>query len=470
MARPEGQRVDHNSKEEEVEAHNERVKFSYDLTDRSAVAMSVSHSDYERTGQEKYIPDYVLYSHEINRYSLQYDQKFDFGDMKLTLYGMTRDGRYDSANSATKYTSVSYIANTDETNYGAMLQFGLDVNESNFLTLGGDFKIGDQSQDKDYPDDPDFMDINGGKEKTYALFAQDEITLFEDKLIFNIGGRMDWWERYDGYSHDDGLSPSPGRVEYESTSDSRFNPKFGFRYNINEMIGVRGTVGTAYKTPQMTNMYREFRYWSTIYKPNPDLQPEKSVSYDLGIDVKKDQFSFSLSAFRTDADDFIFYVDQGKDAAGNTIYQYMNIGEVVIKGYEAEASYRFHPDWKVFMNHVVNEARIETFEPNPGLEDKYLKNTPLEKTSVGIVFSNPDILTVSFSIRHVGTIYTKDDNSEEFGNYWTANAKITRKFKLNDYTVEAGLEAQNIFDELEQESATYVGPGSTVMGSIRFEF
>lgn len=79
-------------------------------------------------------------------------------------------------------------------------------------------------------------------------------------------------------------------------------------------------------------------------------------------------------------------------------------------------------------------------------------------------------MTVSLSARHVGTIYTKDDNSEHYGNYWTANAKIGRKFKFNGYALEASLEAQDLFNEEERESKYCVGPGSTYMCNLKFEF
>jgi len=469
VARPHDVRMDHNSKEEAIEAENARVKLSYDLTDTATIVVTASHSDFERTGQEKYIEDYVLFQKKIQRYGVQYHQKLGWGELKVNLFGDVKNGRYDSADSSTGYTTRKYIAYSDETNYGASVQVGFGLGEHQYITVGGDYKAGEQDQDKQYPADPGFTNINGGKEQLFALFAQDEINLLNEKLILNIGGRMDWWERFDGYSHDDGLSPNPGRVEYDSQSDSDFNPKFGFRYNITKSVGIRGTVGTAYKIPQMSNMYREFRYWSSIYQPNPNLGPEKSLSYDLGFDIQQGNFSFSLTGFRTDADDFIHYVEQGTDGS-NTIYKYQNIGKVKIYGYEAEAKYRFHPDWQVFWNHVVNEPRIEEYDPDPTLEDKYLKNTPLEKTSIGIVFSNPDILTASLSARHVGTIYTKDDNSEHFGNYWTVNAKIGRKFRFNGYVLEASLEGQNLFNAEERENRYYRGPGSTYMCNLKFEW
>lgn len=97
-----------------------------------------------------------------------------------------------------------------------------------------------------------------------------------------------------------------GRFDSYNDFGRTVNPKFGFRYQANPDLMVRGSVGTGFKAPTLTQLYLaqsdgnptfrdevgcergvpgacNARQYNVLSGGNPDLQEEKSVSYNVGV-------------------------------------------------------------------------------------------------------------------------------------------------------------------------------------------
>ncbi len=84
---------------------------------------------------------------------------------------------------------------------------------------------------------------------------------------------------------------------------STTNPKLGLRWQPNKLIVVRGSAGTGFRAPSFSELYRptqfgsspafifdgvfgDFDQYPTVKEANPNLQPEKSKQFSLGIVVE----------------------------------------------------------------------------------------------------------------------------------------------------------------------------------------
>jgi outer membrane cobalamin receptor len=459
---PEEDRTEFNSADCAIERDNFSGKLRYDIDPTFSVELSGNHHNNERTGKYNLIKDFRLYENEIDRLDFHLDKKWESLTFQAALFGSDLFSGYDHAKSKT-YDVVDYNSETNGKDLGGSFQVSFGLGRHHFLAIGADCRMTDLDKAYNYLT-TDRIRNNGGKQDMYSVFTQDEIFLFNEKLILNLGARYDWWKSHGGYGLDTSYSPDTAR--FEDRTDGALNPKFAVRYRLTDSISFRGSAGTAFRAPTLPNLYQgDYSYGTTTYRGNPDLEPERSVSYDLGIDLKfKDTVSFSASVYHTDIKDSLNLVTV--DAA-NHIKQYKNLGKVTAKGLELEAQYRVAKPLTFFAAYTLNSSKIDEYEDDRSLEGKYLPWLPKDQTSFGVVFSDPSICTARLSGRYVGTIYDDDENKEEVGDYFTADLKLSRTFFNH---VEASLDVFNIFDKDYQETESGENPGRIVMGNITLAF
>jgi len=113
---------------------------------------------------------------------------------------------------------------------------------------------------------------------------------------------------------------------------------------LNWHIGERATFfarwATGFRAPTLSELYYRGVTPRGEVVGNAELDPENSTSSELGLEVIRDRFSFSLSGYRTVIDD---YIERFQKTA--TTRSYRNIGEGVIRGYEIRASYEPTARW-----------------------------------------------------------------------------------------------------------------------------
>ncbi|MBT8083181.1 MAG: TonB-dependent receptor [Gammaproteobacteria bacterium] len=110
----------------------------------------------------------------------------------------------------------------------------------------------------------------------------------------HVGDRVTWVAsaRYDDHEHfDDALT---GRLS--------------IAWNRTESHTLRAAIGTGHKNPTFIEM---FGYFPGQFRSNPDLQPEESTSYEVGIEQRlADSLEMHLTVFRQDLeneiDGFVF--------------------------------------------------------------------------------------------------------------------------------------------------------------------
>lgn len=167
-----------------------------------------------------------------------------------------------------------------------------------------------------------------------GAFVQDEIALMDGRLSAYPALRFDHYE----------LEPTTGDPLFTGAvpagqGKSRLSPKIGVVYRLTPQIGLFANYGAGFKPPAPNQVNNGFANLVANYRSvsNPDLKPETSTTFEGGVRLRGEAWSASATAFTGDYDDFISQVQVGGTftPTNPTIYQFVNLGSVTIKGIEA---------------------------------------------------------------------------------------------------------------------------------------
>jgi outer membrane receptor for ferrienterochelin and colicins len=181
--------------------------------------------------------------------------------------------------------------------------------ERHLLTAGVDFR--EEGRNNVSTDD---MDVDN-----FSVYLQDEYQIL-DPLLLVLGVRFD--------DH--------------SEFGSQWTPKASLVYAVNANFRVKGGYGRGFRAPSITEL--SVTSWKKkgklIYEPNPDLDPEKSESYEAGIEGNYGSFRGSATAFRNEVKNMIDAVYERTVGTGNSAkdyYQYQNVADARMQGIELKA-------------------------------------------------------------------------------------------------------------------------------------
>jgi len=184
-----------------------------------------------------------------------------------------------------------------------------------------------------------------------GAFVQDEIRLDDSRWTVVPALRVDYYElspETDRIYSEDNPATSPVGVDEVSLA-----PKLGVMYRVNDRLGVFFQYAHGFRSPppEDVNIGLEVPLFNVRAIPNPELQPETSDGFEVGVRLTGSPVALTASVFQTEYSDFIeSKVNLGVDpVTGVTLFQSQNVAEARIYGAELD-------------------ARIAAGELSPGLE------------------------------------------------------------------------------------------------------
>lgn len=167
--------------------------------------------------------------------------------------------------------------------------FGFDnKNELNELTS---FKARDEVK---APYKPNY------RNSSWGVYLQSHWKLLQERLKLSVGLRFD--------CIDFKLRKTPGLDNAEKKEIYyTFNPNVGMKVDLWGGWAAHTSFGTAFSMPDAYQKAGEFLYNGVITKGNPELNPEKSRTFDIGLafDRPKEGILFDFTYFYTWNDDLI---------------------------------------------------------------------------------------------------------------------------------------------------------------------
>jgi outer membrane receptor for ferrienterochelin and colicin len=193
-----------------------------------------------------------------------------------------------------------------------------------------------QFQDPNHPgDEPSFsnMLLNGDVFKPYipdivggytyyvrkplqlAAYAQDKIELFKS-IILNLGLRAEYFDPKANYNpdiSDELLSGDPVFVDQHLTRASKktmLSPRFSVSYPITDQGTIRFSYGHFYQIGSLSSLYLNPDFRSPRGTPvfgNPDVNPQKSVQYELGLQQGlTEDMKIEITGYYKDVSNYIY--------------------------------------------------------------------------------------------------------------------------------------------------------------------
>lgn len=320
-------------------------------------------------------------------------------------------------------------------------------------------------------------------------------TYTTDKLILNAGLRGD----YTLFTLE-----ANEFIKNEKKSTGYFNltPSLGFKYYIIPMLNLHGSIGTAFYLPdayKVAGMY-EIVNWKgkkELFKGNPDLRPERALSFDLGLGIMNNEYiSADITYFQANYKDRT--VADSSHAPEYSTFKNANKG--LIRGIELMTSLNlarmmnaYNYDLSLFANftHIFRNTFTETDKDGNALT-KEMPRVRRTTGNFGLRFNNHDGFSTSLTARYIGTRLEEDFNTgrrpglteQDYYNKGGYTGKESSPLLVHpdhivmdfaafyDITSNAriGIQVNNLLDENYTEKDGYNMPGRNLMGTVMFTF
>jgi iron complex outermembrane receptor protein len=323
---------------------------------------------------------------------------------------------------------------------GIQIKASMPFGDFNYLTVGVDSSFMNAYWKNSEEDGTVIGDTMDESLNNQAVYLQNETELFSC-LTATLGARYD----------------------INSESENSLSPKFGLLYKLNDRISFRGSVGRAFRAPNLQELYTPT--WMMIpgipFESNPDLDPEIIWSYDLGTSIQlADGINFSLTGFYSKAKGLI----SNPIVAG--VMRYENLDEVETDGFEVGLDGRILSWLSGYINY--------TYTHSVDKETGQLSNMPLHQANGGIravhEIGSKNRLTGSLDARYNGSMFFED--------------RMTKKkidldaFTVLDFTLRLDLfdrlglqgAVTNITDEEYEIHGSNLGPERCYWVSVDYRF
>jgi outer membrane receptor for ferrienterochelin and colicin len=255
------------------------------------------------------------------------------------------------------------------------------------------------------------------------------------------------------------------RVDHHSNVGTEFTPKIGALYRVGADTDLRASVGKGFRAPSLQDLYEvEFNHKTYYRNGNPDLKPEYSTSYHLGLEHRfSDQALARISGFRNDFRDMIVALDTGDSLGGMPIFQRENIKEALSQGMEVEVRVKIG-GLNAILSHAYTETEDDQGDPL-AYSPKYMTTLRLYQHLAGLGLGG--LLSVEDARKRY---YQASAGQDRLKDYTLVNLSLNKKLPGG---LTVFLKIENLFDEqfeIYEDAKSVVGFGRSYLGGLRFDY
>ncbi len=303
--------------------------------------------------------------------------------------------------------------------------------------------------------------------ETHAVFAQDTWDLNE-QLQLTAGFRQYFVDSRLIESNDAALPP-------RSNSDSKTIANIAASYRLKPNLVLRAQWGQGYVYPTLLHLHTGSLFGQgNITRPNPNLVPESSENFELGLRYQSAIYTFDTSLFSSAAQNYIARVsasDFPESGWGPNDDTYVNLNQARSEGIETLFAARIpKTDIELYAQgtYLSRELEFETFTTDEYGQPKFTART-------GIRFEKKQNEKVAWYLdgyaRTGGDSKDRSSRSARFADSWTTvnlSWGITVK---SDRDWWFGIEALNLTDEEYRPSTDeLIQPGRHLTIGTRLGF
>ncbi len=347
------------------------------------------------------------------------------------------------------------LAKVEGTNYGFKIRGNKEVAENHILNFGIDFfgRGGLKDISTEWTFDElgeitsisDEFSLQDAQRQNFGVYVDNKISLFPS-VTFNAGARFDLIKTSN-------LDTIENRM---SRKDQYLTAYFGSEIQVNSRLSLLVNVGRSFRFPSISELFYSGMTGRGTVFGNLDLEPEKSINFDIGLRYFHDEFFASIYGFSNSISDMI----QKYSGLVEEEYYYRNLSRVRISGLEGEFYFSFFKDVELFVNFHHIKGREKDL-------DTYLNYIPPSrltlwpKISFGQFWLEPKV-TLAAAQKKPGPL------EKQIDGYSLVNAIFG--YKLSQKVTFLAI-VQNLFDQTYRLSADEQGvdaPGRGFVFKIAF--
>lgn len=288
-----------------------------------------------------------------------------------------------------------------------------------------------------------------------AVYIQDKITSFG--LIINLGLRFDWW--FPGNYVDKLVVDQQSEIVSDNLKESYINDTFSFfghrgKSHLSPRLGVSHPVldnvmlfysyGHFSKLPQPQRVYAKLSSVSTSSSyplfGNPNLNPETTVSYELGMRYEiTTNDVLSVTAYYKDIFDYIaaFSISQGGRYSNQNFQMYFNLDYARSRGIEIEYKKRASKLMNIILQASYSMATGKSSSPKDellvakgALEEKSIKENYLSWDRPLRLSADVSLFAKEGDHYHFGVFNLPDKWNLYLRFFWQSGKRYTTYTKI----------------------------------------
>jgi iron complex outermembrane receptor protein len=300
-----------------------------------------------------------------------------------------------------------------------------------------------------------------GRTVNQAFYAQDQVHLGE-RFQLVAGGRYDYWKTYDGRVNT--YSASAPLTSYPDRTSNSGSGKLALVYSAPREWVFHASVGTAFRNPNIYDLYNTSLIGTVLYEANPNLQSEKLKSWEAGFRKRfGDRMDLEAAYYENYIDGLIY-----RKTITPTDRISVNAGAGRTRGFEMSGTERLVNWLRLRGTYAYTNAIITK---NPAVESSEGKRVPYvpAHTATGELLAFRKRWTGSLTARYQSRVFSSDANTDTTKGVPGGYDPFFLMGTTLGYSVNAHLEVygsvQNLLDR--QYYLYYLALGRTATAGLK---
>lgn len=456
-----------------------QFKTGYQFNEKSKLEASYTfYDDYRGEGVRVYEEGGKYNAIENHYATLKYETQFK--NYQFNILGFYQNEDYKRQNENINNYGEYKLSedNSLKNDIGLWTSIARQINNKSNIIAGIDLKYGDVNTASYFKTSTDILKYNGNLSFT-ALFLQYDNELIPEKLKLQTGIRFDYFKFDDGELTVTDPTKNTGFTEdyhekFESNSWQALSPKIALKYFINKQVNLYTSVSTGFMPPKLDDLCKSGKIRKGFKLANPELGPEKIITYELGSNLIFDKFKIEPAIYYSKGSDFQYFVGTGdyieSDGEMKPVFKRQNISQVEIKGAEIAFHQQISKKISFDLSYAYNQSKISDFHiPDSNSND--LSGKDLMEVSPNSLFAQINYrskkINLHFSYNFVDEQWADDENSILIDSYSLFNFRIHKEF-FNHLNV--AFDVQNILDKEYIDRKGYLSPGRYISIELKYKF
>ena len=370
----------------------------------------------------------------------QYRQSWtDWWTHGLTLSRSQGAGFFDPGtlqrNLSTGMTRVPFGGPNETRVVANRIESQHDFRLNQYVTLTAGYQLREQLGEND----------TGLSEKivsSHAGFGQMQLNLF-DRFLATVGVRHD---AYNVFGDATTYRVTGGYLVKETNTK------------------IRSSYATGFRAPTINELF-----WPDF--GNPDLEPEKSQSFDVGIDqtLFADRVTISGGYFWNRYRDLIQTIQSAPVCGTGPFganYCPINVASAKSQGWEGSVNIVMVQE-QPLMKRLELKGQYTMTLTRDLMTGTRLRRWPVNQASLSLYYQPVDSLNMILDFRFAGSQFNDRENTQPVSSFNVVNLAVN--YDLSDQ-FQAYVRVDNLFDEEYEEVLFFGTPSRSVFGGIRANF